>query len=62
MTERLTISCPVCARPLVERTNRLNGTTFLGCTGYPECQHTQGIPEYLKLLRQGYWPLPGFDL
>ena len=61
MSEIIVI-CPECGRDLVERTNRQNGSTFLGCTGYPECQHTQGIPEYVKLRREGATTLPGFDL
>lgn len=45
--------CPECGRPLVERTNRENGSTFLGCRGYPDCTHTEPIPESVRLRRQG---------
>ena len=45
--------CPLCSQPLVERTNRQNGSTFLGCSRYPECKHTEPIPESVKLRRQG---------
>ncbi len=35
--------CPKCARPMAVRWNRYG--RFLGCTGYPECRHTQSIDE-----------------
>lgn len=34
-------SCPKCGRPLVERIGKRGprqGTTFLGCSGYPDCR------------------------
>jgi hypothetical protein len=34
-------SCPKCGRPLVERVGKRGprqGTTFLGCSGYPDCR------------------------
>lgn len=31
------------------------------CTGYPECQHTEPIPETLKLRLAGAPELPMFD-
>jgi ssDNA-binding Zn-finger/Zn-ribbon topoisomerase 1 len=37
--------CPECGRPLAIRTNTKNHSQFLGCTGYPECSHTEAIPE-----------------
>lgn len=46
-------NCPDCGRPLVERTNRVNGSTFLGCSRYPECTHTEPLPETLRLRMQG---------
>ncbi|HUF51269.1 MAG TPA: type I DNA topoisomerase, partial [Longimicrobiales bacterium] len=33
--------CPLCARELAVRWNRYG--RFLGCTGYPECRHTQSL-------------------
>lgn len=45
--------CPECGRPLVERVNRQNNTTFLGCSNYPECRHTEPIPESVLLRLAG---------
>lgn len=39
------ILCPNCGRHLIVKTNRLTGSQFLGCAGFPECFHTQPIPE-----------------
>lgn len=55
MTQQIKITkhCPICSAALVERTNRQNGSTFLGCSRYPECKHTEPVPESVKLRRQG---------
>ena len=44
----ITKPCPDCGRPLVERTNRATGTPFLGCPRWPECKHTEPLPEALR--------------
>ena len=49
----ITKPCPDCGRPLVERTNRATGTSFLGCPRWPECKHTEPLPEALRLRRAG---------
>jgi ssDNA-binding Zn-finger/Zn-ribbon topoisomerase 1 len=55
------IRCGKCSRPMAERENRANGSTFLGCTGYPDfCSETAKLPEYLRLKRAGASELPGF--
>ena len=36
-------SCPKCGMPMVPRKGK-NGS-FLGCTGYPACKHSQDIPK-----------------
>lgn len=61
-TERILKSCPQCgpATPLIKRTNRHNGSEFLGCTRYPECNHTEEIPEWYRLVDAGHQMLPGF--
>ncbi len=41
-----TTVCPKCGSTLVERTARKGpntGSTFLGCTGYPQCTYTRNI-------------------
>ena len=44
-------SCPNCgpATNLVIRTNRKNNSRFLGCPNWPECTHTESIPESIKM-------------
>lgn len=53
--------CPDCQSHLVERTNTKNGTTFMGCSRYPDCNHTEPVPTWLTMRRQGAAALPGFD-
>jgi hypothetical protein len=36
-------SCPRCGAPLVERTNRQSGTSFLACSTYPRCKGTRRL-------------------
>lgn len=33
--------CPKCGSMLVQRTRRNGGETFLGCSAYPRCRHTE---------------------
>ena len=37
-------NCPKCGRKLVERKGKFG--PFLGCTGYPDCRHTQSNDDY----------------
>lgn len=54
--------CPQCPHGhLVERENSHNGSRFLGCSEYPRCVHTEPLPAYLELLRQGATQFPGMD-
>ena len=41
------ILCPKCDTPhkLIIKTNRQTGRQFLACPNYPECRHTQPVPE-----------------
>ena len=41
------LTCPECSWPLVVRTNRQNGTQFLGCSHWPECTFTRELTPYL---------------
>lgn len=34
--------CPECGKPLVVRRSK-HGTSFLACTGYPNCKHTESL-------------------
>lgn len=54
--------CPECARPLVVRRRRADGSEFLGCTGWPDhCRHTEALPETVRMRRMGAPELPGMD-
>lgn len=38
--------CPKCGKPLVHRTRKDGkGEGFMGCSGYPECKHTEKVPK-----------------
>lgn len=49
------ITCPKCgpATKLKVRENHQNGSQFLGCPNWPQCDHTQGIPEHVKMEAAG---------
>lgn len=49
------VVCPDCSADtkMVIRRNKKNGTLFLGCPNWPECQHTAPIPEYIKMEAAG---------
>jgi len=61
LERQLERSCPRCKSPLLIRTNRASGNQFFGCSAWPECAHTEPIPEYVRLRQAGARPLPGFD-
>jgi ssDNA-binding Zn-finger/Zn-ribbon topoisomerase 1 len=47
---------------MVIRTNKANGSEFLGCTGWPdECTETMKLPAYVEVIRAGGQALPGFE-
>ena len=51
---KITKLCPRCKKHLlVLRTNSQDGSQFLGCSSYPECKHTEGLPEALRLRLAG---------
>lgn len=56
---RFTIPCPDCATAgrgeilLVLRTNRHTGKPFLGCPEWPQCNHTQPVPESVLMVLAG---------
>jgi len=58
---KLTKPCPQCASELVVRVNRNTEHEFLGCSQWPECTHTEPMPEYIRLKRMGAAELPGFE-
>lgn len=58
----VTMRCPTCGREMVMRENRLNGSRFMSCTGWPDfCSHTAKIPAYVEMKAAGGLELPGFD-
>ena len=58
---KITKTCPECGKPLFVRTNRETGQLFLGCSQYPECDHTEPLPEDLVLRAQGATTFPGME-
>lgn len=47
--------CPECGRPLVKRRARgKDSRPFYGCTGYPECRHTEAVPEFDRMRELGH--------
>lgn len=61
MSESVTITCSACGAPMVERTNSHNGSTFMGCTRYPDCDQTAKVPAFLEVKRAGGMELPGLE-
>lgn len=59
----ITKRCPKCGRALVVRTNGATGEEFLGCVGYGTgaCDHTEKIPESLRMRLAGAPTLPFMD-
>jgi ssDNA-binding Zn-finger/Zn-ribbon topoisomerase 1 len=53
--------CPRCRLPLEIRKNKRAGNEFLGCSGWPRCEHTEKLPEWFVMMREGADMLPGFE-
>lgn len=47
------LNCPKCGRRLQIKRRRKDGRNFLGCTGYPECEHTQPLPQDVAMRALG---------
>ena len=56
------VFCPRCSPSvkLIVRTNRMNDSQFLACQNWPQCNHTQPVPQDLIMRLHGAIPLPGF--
>ena len=54
--------CPKdgCGGTLIVRQNRTTKQHFLGCERWPECDHTEPLPEDVKMVGMGAQKLPGF--
>ncbi len=44
---------PECHGTLIVRVNSHTGEEFMGCDRYPNCRHTEPIPEYLRMIAAG---------
>lgn len=53
MSEHITKPCRRCGALLEIKRNRETNEEFLGCARWPECTHTEKLPETIKLRRQG---------
>lgn len=54
-------SCPVCGAKLIVKTNRATEHQFLGCPRWPECNHTEQIPESMAMRLAGALTLFNFE-
>lgn len=61
MTKNVNIACRECGKPMVIRTNRENGSEFMGCSNWPRCTHSEPLPAYVEQIRAGAAQLPGFN-
>ena len=57
-----TMACADCGQVMVVRVNKATQTEFLGCSKYPLCDHTEPLPEWLRLKKLGAPQLPGFEV
>lgn len=51
--EHIVKPCKRCGATLVIRVNHETGEEFFGCPRWPECKHTEPLPEAIKLRRAG---------
>lgn len=58
--KRLAYSCIDCGAQMVIRLNREQNTLFLGCNRYPDCKHTEEIPESVRMEILGQQKFSGF--
>jgi ssDNA-binding Zn-finger/Zn-ribbon topoisomerase 1 len=49
--QEVTVPCPNCGidTRLVVRVNKKNGLQFLGCPNWPQCDHTQNVPDHIRM-------------
>lgn len=57
----LSVQCPACGQPMIERVNRQTMTSFMGCSRYPQCLETTKVPAWLEVKRAGGLELPGME-
>lgn len=50
-----------CNGTLIIRQNRSSGHHFLGCERWPDCSHTESLPEDVKMRAAGATMLPGME-
>lgn len=55
--------CPQegCNGRLIIRQNRKTLSHFLGCENWPNCLHTEPLPEDVKMVAMGAMKLPGME-
>ena len=51
-------NCPECGQPMTPWND--GGMEHLGCSAWPECRHTEPLPEDVLMRRQNTRTLPGF--
>ena len=56
-------TCARCGQPMAVRRNKVTREDFLGCTAWPECEHTERLPVDVLLRHQSLeqpMSFPGF--
>jgi ssDNA-binding Zn-finger/Zn-ribbon topoisomerase 1 len=56
---KLAYSCWVCSSQMVIRQDKETGKLFLGCNRWPDCKHTEEIPESIWMELINHDRLPG---
>ena len=46
--------CPKCGKLLVRRTNKKDGSKFIGCSNYPKCKYTRNIDDIINKERSSF--------
>lgn len=65
--DNVDINCSACLdggfgpQKMVLRSNGFTAELFLGCRRWPDCRHTQRLPEWLRMKQAGFAELPGFE-
>ena len=53
--QEVAVGCPKCgiATRLIVRINSATDEPFLGCPNWPDCDHTQNVPDHIWMKASG---------
>lgn len=57
--KKLAYSCSECGAQMRIRLNKESNTLFIGCARWPDCKHTEEIPETVRMEILGQKRLSG---